>query len=179
MNCVPSKDQPDAGASGPGEHLSVRFPADLRIWLRHSALLLAAQALAQETDPAALRPAAPVPGARFQHPWRMLALLTYACAAGLFADRAAAALAAVEPDLRNLFRDPLPGQSAVRRFRNQNESVLIACLGKLLRHAWCHHAGHHQTALHPLLAIEILCEARARVQRWRTEEANDAPNAMD
>jgi hypothetical protein len=168
-----------APGSSPARERSLCFPADLRVWLRHSALLIAAQGIAQETDSNLLRATAPITGARFQHPWRMMTLVTFACAVGLHDDRAAAAFAAVDPDLRHLCREPLPGRGAIRRFRNQNQNVLMSCLGKLLRHVWCQHAGRNQAAVPPLLAIEILCEARARVQRWRAEEVTDAPRKTD
>jgi len=142
------------------------FPRDLRVWLRHSTLLRVAQGIAQETDLDAVQPVFSVAARRFQHPWRMLTLLSYACVLGLSEDRALAALADVEPDLRELCRGEAPSAGAIRRFRNQNRNVITACVGKLLRHVWCHHHGLEKASLHPLLAVEILSEARSRMQRW-------------
>jgi hypothetical protein len=148
------------------------------VWLRHSALLRATQGLAQETDIGAVQPIFSPSARRFQHPWRMLTLVTYACAVGVTEDSAIAALAAVEPDLYELCRGDAPSASAVRRFRNQNRNVITGCLGKLLRHVWFHQNAPDKAALNPLLAIEILCEARSRVQQWDSDKgAGAAPLA--
>jgi hypothetical protein len=150
------------------------FPKDLRISLRHSTLLRATQGIAQETDLEAVRPVFSVSASRFQHPWRMLTLMSYGCALGLSEDRALAALAEVEPDLRELCRGEAPSVGSIRRFRNQNRNVITGCVGKLLRHVWCHHHGMEKAALNPLLAVEILCEARARIQRWEVPAGDRA-----
>ncbi len=94
----------------------------------------------------------------------MLTLVTYAYAIGISDDRAAAALSAVEPDLRELCHGKVPSAGTIRRFRNHNRNVIVTCLGKLLRHVWCHQ-NPPGPALRPLPIVEILCEARARVQR--------------
>ena len=107
---------------------------------------------------------------RFQNPWRMLALLAFSAAIGVSSDRAASTLASVDPELQDLCRGDAPSPSALRAFRNWNRDVLIGCLGQLLRHAWCHQHRQEKGALTSLLLVEMLCEARARVHRWRGNE---------
>ena len=104
----------------------------------------------------------------------MLTLVSYACALGRSDARALAALAEVEPDLRELCRGEAPSPGAIRRFRNQNRNVITGCVGKLFRHVWCHHHGLEKAALNPLLVVEILCEARTRIQRWEAPSGERA-----
>jgi hypothetical protein len=146
------------------------IPRDLRLWVRHSNLLRSAQGIAQETGLVAVKPTFSPAARRFQHPWRMLTLLTFSAAVGVSSDRAASSLAAIDPELRELCRGDAPSPSALRGFRNWNRDVLIGCLGQLLRHAWCHRHRQEKGALTSLLLVEMLCEARARVHRWRGNE---------
>ena len=106
----------------------------------------------------------------------MLTLVTFAAAIGVSEDRAASSLAAVEPELRELCRGEAPSAAAIRGFRNWNRNIITTCLGKLLRHAWCHQHRQEKGALTPLLVIEILCEARTRVHRWRAGTPAEDPH---
>jgi hypothetical protein len=144
---------------------STQFPADLRVWLEHSSLLQAAHGIAQKADIAAVHPVFSNWTSKFQDPWRMLALVTCAYASGLFDDRTIAGIAAAKPEYRELFRGEPPSIDAVSLFRERTLSVISSCLGNVILHVWCHGHGKSPTALHPILVVDILCEARARVQR--------------
>jgi hypothetical protein len=144
---------------------SNRFPKDLRAWLQGPALLRLAHSIAQEQTVSALHAVFSFSAARFHHPWRMLALLTYAYASGIWQSRAIAELAAIDPNLGALCHGEAPSVELIRRFRNHNRQVILRSLEQLIRRLWCHRFGQHVTALRPLLSVEILCDTRVRLQR--------------
>jgi hypothetical protein len=74
-------------ASEPGQAAPSLIPSDLRLWVRHSTLLRSAQGIAQETGLAEVKPVFSAAARRFQHPWRMLTLLTFSAAIGVSSNR--------------------------------------------------------------------------------------------
>ena len=142
-----------------------RFPEDLRAWLKGPALLRLAQSVAQEHTVSSLRAVFSFSATRFHHPWRLLALLGYAYGSGIWHCRAIAEMAALDPNLVVLCHGDPPSAEVLRRFRNHNRLVVLRCLEHLLRRLWCHRFDQKVTALHPLLLVEILCDARQRLQR--------------
>jgi hypothetical protein len=146
-----------------------RFPEDLRMWLKGPALLRLAQGAAQDIH-RTLRAVFSLSARRFHHPWRMLALLTYAFASGIWHSCAIAEVAALDPDLVALCHGEAPSADVIRRFRNQNRMPILSCLELLLRRLWCHRHDQRVTALHSFLSVEILCDARLRLQRAEQSE---------
>lgn len=165
INCVPVPVAPVADIDSTVFRVSNPFPEDLRVWLNAPALLRVAQGIAQANSVETLRPVFSFRATRFHHPWRMLALHTYAYGSSLWDARAIAKAAACDADLRELCRNDAPSADMVRRFRNHNRTAVLRCVEELLRHAWCHRHDQRTTAAHPLLTVEILCEARARLHR--------------
>ena len=141
------------------------FPDDLGAWLPSRELLLLARSTAQDNSLDVLYPVFALSARRFHHPWRMLALVLYAYGSGVWDAHDLAALAARDPYLLELCRGEAPSGDMLRRFRNQNRAVVLASLEKLLRRVWCHRHAPHSSALPPLLTVEILCNARTRLQR--------------
>jgi len=155
--------------------MSVRFPNDLRAWMPATALLRLAQAIAQDNNVEALHPVFSQSAKRFQHPWRMLALLLYAYGSGIWDSRGVAEIAARDPLLIELCRGESPGAEMVRRFRNQNRAVVVRGLEEIVRRAWCHRHPPSLAKTMQLLPIEILCDARARFQRAsRCDDAEES-----
>jgi hypothetical protein len=156
-------------------HPSARFPEDLRAWLKGPALLRLAHSAAQEQTVSSLRAVFSLSAARFHHPWRMLALLTYAYASGIWQSRAIAELAALDPNLVVLCHGEAPSAEMIRRFRNHNRLAVLCCLEQLLRRLWCHRFDQKVTILHPLLTVEILCDIHQRLQcAERCEEQDES-----
>ena len=152
------------------------FPEDLRAWMNGPALLRLAHSVAQEHTVTSLRAVFSVSATRFHHPWRMLALLTYAYASGIWQSRAITGMAALDPNLAALCHGEAPSMEIIRRFRNHNRLAVLRCLEQLLRRLWCHRFNQKATALRPLLLVEILCDARLRLQRAEgCEEPGDKP----
>lgn len=136
---------------------------DLRVWMKEATLLQVAQGIAQGQSVDALHPVFSLSGARFHHPWRLLALLTYSFGIGIFDVAEVAEAVRRVPGLRELCGNRAPTADALRRFRNRNREPLLRCVGELIRHA-CQHHQPREFMLHPALLLEILCEARLRVQ---------------
>ena len=141
------------------------FPEDLRAWLKGPGLLRLAHSVAQEHTVSSLRAVFSFSATRFHHPWRLLALLGYAYGSGIWQSRAIAEMAALDPNLIALCHGDPPSAEIIRRFRNHNRLAVLRCLEQLLRRLWCHCFDQKVTALHPLLLVEILCDARQRLQR--------------
>lgn len=141
------------------------LPDDLRAWLSPRALLQLAQSAAQENSGDNLRPVFAFSSRRFHHPGRMLTLVLYAYGSGVWDTRDLAALAAQDPYLLELCRGEAPSGDMLRRFRNQNRAVVMQSLEKMIRLVWCHRRGQRSSAVPPLLIVEILSDARSRLQR--------------
>src|ERR1051325_4412568 len=109
------------------------FPEDLRAWMKGPALLRMAHSVAQEHTVSSLRAVFSISATRFHHPWRMLALLTYAYASGIWQSRAIAEMAALDPNLAALCHGEAPSMEIIRRFRNHNRLAVLRCLEQLLR----------------------------------------------
>jgi hypothetical protein len=124
-----------------------------------------AHAVAQDQTVSALRPVFSRSATRFHHPWRMLALLTYAYASGIWQSRSLADIAALDPHLAELCHGEPPSEDVIRRFRNQNSASIRRCLEHLLRLLWCERHNARLADLHPLLIAEILRNARGRLRR--------------
>ena len=95
----------------------------------------------------------------------MLAVQTYALGSGVCGAQAIVEEVGIDAGLRELCRGDTPSIEFLRRFRNHNRTAVLRCVEDLLRHAWCHHYGQREAAAHRWLAVEILCEARARLHR--------------
>jgi len=162
----------------PALHASTHFPTDLRAWIEHSALLRATQTIAQEADIAMLHPKFSNWASKYQDPWRMLTLVAFAYAIGLSEDRRIAAIAATRPEIRELFHGEAPSTDAIRHFCDRNRHAISSCLGKVILEVWCHWHTRPPTTLHPVLIVDILCEARARVQRACTRSAASEPECF-
>ena len=147
------------------------------MWLKSPALLRLAHSVAQEHTASTLRPVFLLTARRFHHPWRMLTLLTYAFASGIWHSRAIAEIAALDLNLVTLCHGESPSAEIIRRFRNQNRVQIVKCLELLLRRLWCHQQGPRAGALHELLSVEILCDARMRLQRAELSESLENANA--
>ena len=158
-----------------------RFPEDLRNWLKGRALLRLAQSVAQEHTVSALRPVFSLSAARFHHPWRMLAVLTYAYGSGIWHSQSIAQIAASDPCLFELCHGEPPSAGIIRRFRAQNRIPILRCLELLLRRLWCQHHDLRTAALSPLLIAEILYDARYRLHRaeQRDAEGHDSDGPRD
>lgn len=141
------------------------FPDDLRAWLSARELLQLARAVAQDNSVDALHPVFALSARRFHHPWQMLALVLYAYGSGVWDSHDLAALTAQDPYLLELCRGEAPSGDMLRRFQNRNRAVVIVSLEKMLRRIWCRRHAPGRTALPPLLTVEILCDARSRLQR--------------
>ena len=155
-------------AASPGTttlRASRRFPEDLRAWLKGPALLRLAHSVAQEHTVSSLRAVFSFSATRFHHPSRLLALLTYAYASGIWQSRAIAELAALDPNLTVLCHGEAPSMEMIRRFRNHNRHAVLRALEQLIRRLWCHRFEQRAAAVSPLLIVEILCDARMRLQR--------------
>jgi len=148
-----------------------RLPEDLRLWLGGPALLRLALGIAQEHTVSALRPVFSLAASRFHHPWRMLALVTYAYASGIWQSRAVAEIAALDPGLLELCHGAAPSAALIRRFREHNSAPLCRCLEQVLRRVWCARHECRPASLHPLLLVQMVSDARRRVQQ---AEASDA-----
>ena len=162
-----------AGADARVAPLRARFPEDLRTWLKGSALLRLANGVAQEHTAGALQPVFSMNARRFHHPWRMLTLLGYALASGIWHPRAIAEMASLDPSLVALFHGEAPSPEMIRRFRNQNRLPVLRCLEQILRRLWCHQHDQRVALVPPLLTVEILCDARARLQRAERSERSE------
>src|ERR1051325_3503951 len=128
--------------------LSDRFPEDFRTWLRGPALLRMAHAVAQEQTVSDLRAVFSFSAKRFHHPWRMLAMLSYAYASGLWDSRAISEVAALDPNVAALCHGEAPAAETLRRFRDQNRLAVLRCLEQLIRRLWCHHFEQELNGLH-------------------------------
>jgi hypothetical protein len=148
-----------------------RFPEDLRVWLNGSALKRMAQSIGQEHPPSTVRPVFSLSAARFHHPWRMLALLTYAYASGIWHSRAIAEIAALDPYLFELCHRQPPSAEIIRRFHHHNRIPILRCLEELLRRLWCQRDESGLSVSRALLTAEIFCDARWRLQR--VEQSDD------
>ena len=142
-----------------------RFPEDLRAWVKGPALLRLAHSVAQENTVSGLQAVFSLSAKRFHHPSRLLALLTYAYASGIWHSRAIAELAALDPNLMVLCHGEAPSMELIRRFRNHNRQAILRSLEQLVRRIWFHRFDQRCTSVPPLLVVEILCDARSRLQR--------------
>jgi hypothetical protein len=148
------------------------FPEDLRAWLTSPALVHLAHHFAQEHTLQALRPVFSFSATRFHHPWRMLALLAYAYASGIWSSRAIAEMAAIDPRLADLCHGEPPSENIIQRFRAQNVGPIRRCLEHLLRQIWCERHDTRPADMHPLLIAEIFRDVQRRLRR---AEENDDP----
>lgn len=153
--------------------LASRFPEDIRAWVAGPALLLVAQRIAQEHTASALHPVFSLSAPRFHHPWRMLTLLIYCYASGIWHARATAEIAALDPSLIELCHGHPPSVEVIRRFRAHNGDSIVRCLERLLRRLWCQRNEGAGT-LHPLLIAEICFESKLRLQRAEQSDEGDA-----
>jgi hypothetical protein len=149
---------------------SDRFPEDLRVWIKGPALVRLAHSVAQENTASALRAVFSFSANRFHHPWRLLALLTYAYASGIWHSRAIAELATLDPNLVALCHGEPPSMELIRRFRNHNRQAILRSLDQLICRIWFHRFDRRLTAVPSLLTVEILCDARLRLQRAEQSE---------
>jgi len=105
------------------------LPADLRQSVGESALvrlaLDAAQAVVEQ------RPWLRGPGEAPSGPQRLLALLAYCYAAGIYASQDVARACRNDPAVRSLCADSLPDWSAVWLFRNANRPWIEECLARV------------------------------------------------
>jgi hypothetical protein len=150
-------------------------PHDLRSWVDAATLARAARQSAQSSS-ATLHPVFSFDSKRLFHPWRMLALLGYAYATGVFSSRAIAELADCDEVYRDLCGPSRPTADLLRRFRNYNRFAVQRCVEKLILVAWKARAQSASGSLGgesipPLLIIEILCEAQTRLQRAHQSDA--------
>lgn len=150
-----------------------RFPEDLRTWSSSTALLQMAQGVAQEHTATSLRPVFSFTARRFHHPWRMLALLTYGLGSGIWHSRALAEIAALDPELSALCHGETPSTEIIRQFREQNRKAIVHCLELLLRRVWLHRYGQRAMGAHAFLMVEIVSEARKRLQRSEASELDE------
>ena len=141
------------------------FPEDLRVWLKGPALVRLAHAVAQEHTVSTLRPVFSLNASRFHHPWRMLALLTYAYSSGIWHSRAVAEISTLDPYLSELCGGEAPSPEMIRRFRSHNSFPVVRCLELMLRRVWCQRHVARNTELPAILPTEIICNARWRLQR--------------
>lgn len=147
------------------------FPEDLRAWVTSPSLVCLAHHFAQECALNSLRPIFSFSATRFHHPRRMLALLAYAYASGIWSSRAIAEMAAIDPRLADLCHGESPSEEVIQRFRAQNAGPLRRCIEHLLRQLWCERHDARPAELHPLLIAEIFRDTRRRVRR--AEESDD------
>jgi len=150
------------------------FPQDLRVWLKGPALLRLASGIAQEHTVSALRPVFSLSATRFHHPWRMLGLLTYGYASGLWHSRAIAEIVALDSRLVELCHGHPPSAELIQRFRIHNRIPILRCLEQLLRTLWCHRRETGTDGLDPRLVAEIVCNAHWRLQRAERSDASES-----
>ena len=150
-----------------------RFPEDFRAWLKGPALVRLAHSVAQEHTVSGLHAVFSFSARRFHHPNRLLALLTYAYASGIWHSRAIAELATLDPNLIALCHGEGPSMELIRRFRNYNRPAVLRSLEQLIRRLWSHRFDRRLTAVPPLLIVEILCDARVRLQRAEQSERDE------
>lgn len=139
--------------------------------MKGPALVRLAHAVAQEHTVSTLRPVFSLAASRFHHPWRMLALVTYAYASGIWQARAVAEISQLDPYLFELCHGQPPSDDLIRRFRTHNRIPIVRCLELLLRRVWCQRHESRAAELHPWLAAEIICDARWRLQRAEESDA--------
>jgi hypothetical protein len=147
------------------------FPEDLRLWLKGPALVRLAHVVAQEHTVSTLRPVFSLTASRFHHPWKMLALLTYAYSSGIWHSRAVTEISMLDPYLSELCAGEAPSPEMIRRFRAHNNFPLVRCLELSLRRIWCQRNVPRNTELPSILPTEIICNARWRLQRAEESDA--------
>jgi hypothetical protein len=167
-----------ASPSAASLRASSRFPEDLRVWIKGPALLRLAHSAAQEHAVPTLRAVFSFSAKRFHHPWRLLALLTYAYASGIWHSRAIAELATLDPNLVRLCHGEAPSMELIRRFRNHNRQAVFRSLEQLIRRVWSHRFDQRVTAVPQLLIVEILCDAHLRLRRAEQSE-REVPEGID
>ena len=156
-----------------------RFPEDLRTWMKGPALLRLAHSVAQEHTVTTLRAVFSFSAKRFHHPWRLLALLTYAYASGIWHSRAIAELATLDPNLIRLCHGEAPSMDLIRRFRNHNRQAVFRSVEQLIRRVWSHRFDRRVTAVPQLLIVEILCDAHLRLRRAEQSERETPAEGAD
>jgi hypothetical protein len=111
------------------KHRTPDLPADLRQSVGESALvrlaLDAAQAVVEQ------KPWLRAPGDSPSGPQRLLALLAYCYAAGIYASQDVARACRNDPAVRSLCAGSLPDWSAVWLFRNANRPWIEECLARV------------------------------------------------
>ena len=150
---------------------SQAIPDDLHDWVETPVLLALAQSAAQTQGAETVRPVFSLASDRFHHPWRMLALLTYAYGRGLWSSEEIARAAYWDYALRELCRGVPPSSVLIRRFREHNRAVLQRCLDRIIRTAWGRSHQGEDTATHPWLVVEVLCDVHRRLHRAERGDA--------
>lgn len=156
--------------SEPASHAH-SIPDDLQSWVETPVLLAMAQSAAQTEDAEILRPVFSLTSDRFLHPWRMLALLTYAYGRGLWSSEEIARAAYWDDALRELCRGVPPSSVLIRRFREHNRAVLQRCLDRIIRGACAWDHDGQDAKAHPCLTVEVLCDVQRRLHRAERRDA--------
>ena len=157
----------------PAGHAS-SIPDDLHDWVETPVLLALAQSAAQTQGAELLRPVFSLTSTRCYHPWRMLALLTYAYGRGLWSSEEIAQAAFWDDALRELCRGVPPSSDLIRRFREHNRADLQRCLDRIIRGACAWNCDGQDTTAHPRLAVEVLCDVHRRLHRAERRDAASA-----
>ena len=164
---------PELIGPAPADHAH-SIPDDLHDWVETPVLLALAQNAAQTQGAELLRPVFSLTSTRFYHPWRMLALLTYAYGRGLWSSEEIAHAAFWDDALRELCRGVPPSSDLIRRFRERNRAVLQRCLDRIIRGACGWGREGRETPAHPRLAVEVLCDVHRRLHRAERRDAASA-----
>lgn len=112
------------------------LPPDLDALLSGGNLLkVVLEAVLDLDDPAQCLPFTDHP-ADHPHPQRLLALLAYCYASGLYDSEQIEQAALADPALRSLCGATYPTSQDLRQFRRQHRTVLRICLAKVLLETW-------------------------------------------